>query len=137
MKFSRELNWVMWSTSQVTLRMGVSHCKSAPCLVWWCSWAFYTWIYNVFKLSSDLTIPRHWDGMQIYAQIFVLSHYTDRFYDQKHFDSGDIIILFSPKFKGGNLLCFVTMVISLVAISIWWWRYNVFNFSHDLPWKHV
>lgn len=52
------------------------------------------------------------------AQLFVLCHYTDRFCDQKYFDSGDIIILFSPEFKGGNLLCFVTMVISPVAISI-------------------
>lgn len=71
-------------------------------------------------LNCQVTLQYHVieTACKFMAQLFVLSHYTDRFYDQKHFDSGDIIVLFSPKFKGGNLLCFVTMVISLVAISI-------------------
>ena len=43
---------VTWSQSHIVLRMGASHCKSAPCLVW-CSWVFCRQRYNVFKLSWE------------------------------------------------------------------------------------
>ena len=50
----------------VTLSMGSSYCKSAPCLVW-CFWVFHKWRYDVCNLSRDLTRPPHWESMRIYG----------------------------------------------------------------------
>ena len=53
-KLPRDLTLVTWSKNFVALRVGASHSKSAPSLVW-CPWIFYKWklIYFIYHVVSQ------------------------------------------------------------------------------------
>ena len=85
--------WLCDQRDHMTLRVGPSHVKWAPWLVW-CPWVFCKWRYNVFNLLHDLTRPLHWGVLQIHGwELLVLHYYPDRYGDQRHCDCGDMFLI--------------------------------------------
>ena len=89
-KFSRDLTLVTWSKGHVALRVGVSHVKSASCLVR-CPWVFCECRYNVIVMwPRNITSLR---GHGYGWELLVICHHPDKFGDRKHCDIGDMFLI--------------------------------------------
>ena len=87
-KLPRDLTLVTWSKNFVALRVGASHSKSAPSLVW-CPWIFYKWKCNLFYLPRGLTRPPHRGVIRIYWWgLPAVCYDPDKFGDHRYCDSG-------------------------------------------------
>ena len=75
----------------MALKIGASHSKSIPCLVW-CPRVFYRWRYNVFNMSSDVTWLLRWGIMGIFeSELLDVSHHHGKSCDQSNCHSKDVM----------------------------------------------
>ena len=83
---------VTW-LKNVALRIGASHWKSAPCLVW-CSWVICRCRYNVFNLSPDLKYPHHSGVMRIHGwELLAICHHSDKSCNHKLCNNWDMFLI--------------------------------------------
>ena len=94
MKLSRDLTLLTRAKGHVALLVGNSNGKSAPYLVW-CPWVFCKCRYNRFNLWRDVTKSPHWEVMWTYGWEFLaVCHRPEKTGDHRHFESGDIFLIF-------------------------------------------
>ena len=123
-----------WSRNQrvMWLKMGASHCKSAPFLVW-CQWVYCCCIYLICHVASqDHLIEgscKFMGGSSLWYVTTLINIVTISIVIVEH---GDHIFKGLCEFMGGCPSQLVTTLPCLVVIGLSKWIHKVFNMSRDL-----